>query len=339
MQALGRQHLNQLLARLRHVTGFALDLEALQASLSRSSGEIVSDDSLPQGAELQHWKSLFAAAPQSLAPPGAMLLALLIAWDRQPYRLLAAKNATPLILRVARQLLLPVSEPGNDGQPTGVLPSNRSSIIDQPSSSIESTQTTSLPSRRGDQQASIDASVPSDEGRTPDQAADEQSPTPGQQQFITQCGGFYYLLNLLRQPALLAVLEQPDDSPWQHLYLISRLLDIELDLPLLGFLAGQLQVDDIQGLAALHPHRLDQRLLELAAQRMAHHPFWPHALIRKTARVRHDRAHLDIDFHSNSVDLEVRLAGLDVNPGWLPWLGRVVSFHYIDDPVLQGGMA
>ena len=24
----------------------------------------------------------------------------------------------------------------------------------------------------------------------------------------------------------------------------------------------------------------------------------------------------------------VRLAGLDINPGWLPWLGRVVQFHY-----------
>ena len=25
---------------------------------------------------------------------------------------------------------------------------------------------------------------------------------------------------------------------------------------------------------------------------------------------------------------ETRLAGLDIDPGWLPWIGRVVSFHY-----------
>jgi hypothetical protein len=30
----------------------------------------------------------------------------------------------------------------------------------------------------------------------------------------------------------------------------------------------------------------------------------------------------------NAIRLPVRLAGLDINPGWLPWLGRVVSFHY-----------
>jgi hypothetical protein len=28
------------------------------------------------------------------------------------------------------------------------------------------------------------------------------------------------------------------------------------------------------------------------------------------------------------VDLRIRWAGLDLDPGWLPWLGRVVSFRY-----------
>jgi hypothetical protein len=31
----------------------------------------------------------------------------------------------------------------------------------------------------------------------------------------------------------------------------------------------------------------------------------------------------------SAVRLPVRLAGLDINPGWVPWLGRVVTFHYM----------
>jgi hypothetical protein len=26
--------------------------------------------------------------------------------------------------------------------------------------------------------------------------------------------------------------------------------------------------------------------------------------------------------------MRIRRAGLDIDPGWVPWLGRVVSFHY-----------
>jgi len=32
----------------------------------------------------------------------------------------------------------------------------------------------------------------------------------------------------------------------------------------------------------------------------------------------------------------VRRVALDVDPGWLPWLGCVVRFHYGDVPELNG---
>jgi hypothetical protein len=32
----------------------------------------------------------------------------------------------------------------------------------------------------------------------------------------------------------------------------------------------------------------------------------------------------------SQVDMTVRRAGLDLDPGWVPWLGRVVQFHYLD---------
>jgi hypothetical protein len=33
-------------------------------------------------------------------------------------------------------------------------------------------------------------------------------------------------------------------------------------------------------------------------------------------------------FDLNGVSLAVRRGGLDLDPGWVPWFGRVVGFHY-----------
>ena len=40
------------------------------------------------------------------------------------------------------------------------------------------------------------------------------------------------------------------------------------------------------------------------------------------------RTHLDIYFHHDQADIRIRRSGLDLDPGWVPWLGRVVLFHY-----------
>jgi hypothetical protein len=54
----------------------------------------------------------------------------------------------------------------------------------------------------------------------------------------------------------------------------------------------------------------------------------PRRLVRRPALVHATRTHIDLCFDARWVELEVRLAGLDLDPGWVPWLGRVVSFHY-----------
>ncbi|MFN8468429.1 MAG: hypothetical protein U0X20_22920 [Caldilineaceae bacterium] len=40
------------------------------------------------------------------------------------------------------------------------------------------------------------------------------------------------------------------------------------------------------------------------------------------------RTHVDVFFDLDAVDLLVRRLGLDLDPGWVPWLGRVVTFYY-----------
>jgi hypothetical protein len=55
------------------------------------------------------------------------------------------------------------------------------------------------------------------------------------------------------------------------------------------------------------------------------------ALIRRDGRVTTTRTHIDVVFRLADSDLRIRRAGLDVDPGWVPWLGRVVRFHYQDE--------
>lgn len=52
------------------------------------------------------------------------------------------------------------------------------------------------------------------------------------------------------------------------------------------------------------------------------------SLVRRPGRVLIKPSHIDITYDGRDVDPAVRLAGLDIDPGWVPWLGRVVSFHY-----------
>jgi hypothetical protein len=50
---------------------------------------------------------------------------------------------------------------------------------------------------------------------------------------------------------------------------------------------------------------------------------------RRRGRVLAERGWIDIEMPLDTVDIDVRRAGLDIDPGWLPWLGTVVRFRYV----------
>ncbi|HSJ08982.1 MAG TPA: hypothetical protein VK928_03690, partial [Longimicrobiales bacterium] len=52
------------------------------------------------------------------------------------------------------------------------------------------------------------------------------------------------------------------------------------------------------------------------------------ALLLRSGRIQPTTTHVDVHLHLDEARLDVRLAGLDANPGWVPELGRVVGFHY-----------
>jgi hypothetical protein len=55
-----------------------------------------------------------------------------------------------------------------------------------------------------------------------------------------------------------------------------------------------------------------------------------HTLVRRAGVVSYTRTHVDVTFALRAADVRLRRSGLDLDPGWVPWLGRVVLFHYAD---------
>jgi hypothetical protein len=52
------------------------------------------------------------------------------------------------------------------------------------------------------------------------------------------------------------------------------------------------------------------------------------SLVRRPGFVSLTPTHADLHFHLHDTDLRVRRLGLDIDPGWLPWFGRVAAYHY-----------
>ena len=151
--------------------------------------------------------------------------------------------------------------------------------------------------------------------------------------FHTRGGGFFFLLNVLNLPALRdwrATLAEPQ-AGWRELVRLARWLDFTPDAPLAAFLvdACALETDDDPAAAlATLPPGADPAPVRHAAQRHYGEAALAAALTERPAHIRATASHLDVHLRLAAVDLDIRRTGLDLDPGWLPWLGRVVRFHY-----------
>ena len=56
-----------------------------------------------------------------------------------------------------------------------------------------------------------------------------------------------------------------------------------------------------------------------------------HEVVNRDGLVSLNRTDLDVTLPLSSAEFRIRRAGLDVDPGWLPWFGKVVRFHYVWD--------
>ena len=64
-------------------------------------------------------------------------------------------------------------------------------------------------------------------------------------------------------------------------------------------------------------------------------------LVRRQGWVSLSKTHVEVWMPLSEIDLRIRRAGLDIDPGWVPWLGQVIRFHYDAEgrPHGSGGIA
>lgn len=176
-------------------------------------------------------------------------------------------------------------------------------------------------------------------------------------EFTTQAGGVFYLLNplqrLLTSERLAA---QKEASVWRWLLDLYHAfaqqftaLEGLIDPPLLRFILQQLQPGatsaELQQLsldiAASPPCDFAIELFGEFQTQFESADFWQELKVdagffATPARVIATASHWDIYFPLQAVRLDLRLAAWDVNPGWLPWLGRVVKLHYVEQSGING---
>ncbi|HJV28326.1 MAG TPA: hypothetical protein VJ673_21800 [Aromatoleum sp.] len=162
-------------------------------------------------------------------------------------------------------------------------------------------------------------------------------PPAADHDFHTRGGGFFFLLNVLDLPALRdwrARLDEPQ-AGWRELVRLAATLGFTPDSPLAAFLADACGLapddgsPDEPAIALAHlPRGTESGIVLHTALRHYGETALRAALAERPAHVVATRSHVDIHLRLADVDLDIRRPGLDLDPGWLPWLGRVVHFHY-----------
>jgi len=159
----------------------------------------------------------------------------------------------------------------------------------------------------------------------------------------TDFGGVLFLVNAFDDERLFErIVEMQPDSrigAWQWLGLVGRRLlgdagDVDAD-PIwsaLAMLDGE-RADDRDAdaiLDAIVPplgERLVRALGLEGAFADARVPL-AHRLLHRQASLSCTATHVDLHMTLAQIDIAVRLCGLDANPGWVPSLGRVVTFYF-----------
>jgi hypothetical protein len=156
-------------------------------------------------------------------------------------------------------------------------------------------------------------------------------------------GGLFYLINFLARPEAQALLRaglsaggRPSPSAaqgvgWLWLWDLGRRLGLSAGGVLARFLVERLDLAGPAALTDLPELPVGPDLYALGEGLYGAGEVWRPDLLQVPARLRHTPSHLDLDYPLSAVRLPVRRLALDVDPGWVPWLGRVVTFRYVED--------
>ena len=169
--------------------------------------------------------------------------------------------------------------------------------------------------------ATVGASVESSTDNT--ESAEEAVDSTG---ILTELGGIWYLVNVL------SALDWPGSSaaitPWHQLLALSqRLLPEEFLDPVWEILMAQAVPPCSHDLLEQWSERAIAQVLPYLADRLDA-PMEIARYLREPAMLYFTETHVDVVFRLDQIRLDLRIAGLDQDPGWVPALGRAIAFYY-----------
>ena len=149
----------------------------------------------------------------------------------------------------------------------------------------------------------------------------------------TGLGGLFYLINLAIFLEIYSDFTSPveqfhdDLSIWDFVTIVGKEIDQETDDPIWELLKKLADREDElttpTWLTDLLPHIRARLHLALGID-----DDLPQILLHHHAKVTITPTHLDVFFPLADHPIEIRLSGLDRNPGWVPAAGRFIAFHY-----------
>lgn len=136
----------------------------------------------------------------------------------------------------------------------------------------------------------------------------------------SEWAGIFFALNLLRRADA-----PPRLDPVAALRAIASWLRVAPDDPLLARL-DELDLRDRPQTTDPEPDAAALLRLRIACLRATRRPL--RRVLRRGGRIALNRTHLTVSFRLAEVSLPVRVAGFDIDPGWIEPLARVVRFEY-----------
>lgn len=154
----------------------------------------------------------------------------------------------------------------------------------------------------------------------------------------TEWGGVWFLVHAMTELDVVQALAGLDDADATAAMtrLIASVTGAPADDPAVRWLAGSPDSETAAGVE--RPDRLDLLVEEHAAAlrvwlgrraggRLA--DLDPDRLWRRRGVLRRTRGEIVLELSLDDVDTTVRIAGLDLDPGWVWWLGAFVRFRYV----------
>lgn len=156
----------------------------------------------------------------------------------------------------------------------------------------------------------------------------------------TPYAGFLFLIPLLARAGLSrAVQDHPEwvdaHVPWRVLRSIAERLSIPEDDPVYLWLSDGERGGSEQ-VQREHGEFVAKEVEAIVAQWRQAMRSWCRLqthlglanLVRRPGWMSYSQTHVEVWMPLSDIDLRIRRAGLDIDPGWVPWLGQVIRFHY-----------